>query len=206
MAKKDIDASEKIVNIMSRMKDKKDRDDGVVIHIDGKGNAVAGRDININKREVHRVEYVPDDRHISPETAKKIQDKVKKLAEIEMTAGATSRQAYGRWYGAIKGRFDVPSYKLIPEHLGQDALDWLTQQRAIARPRLRRTDNTKWRNDHYKAIWAKSREMGMSKAEVYHVVHVRIGKRVNSLKQLGERDLKKLYNIINGMYRNYKSR
>ena len=198
------DKENKVVDLMKFAKGKHGTVAGDAIRVTGDKNIVVGRDININKREITRVDYSPDDRHITPVQAKAIQDKIKKMAEIEMAAGATAQQAYGRWYGALKARFNVPSYKLIPAHLGPDAIDWLAEQNAMLRPKLRRTANPLWRNEHYKAIWAKSRSMGLSKADVYHIVHTRIGKNVNSLKRLGERDLKKLYNIITGMYRTFR--
>lgn len=195
-------AKAEVIDLMKAARGRQKRkasDKGISIR--GDGNIVAGRDVSINKHVFERVEYAPDDRHIPPETAKRIQDRVQKLAGMETAAGMTLSQAYAKWYGALKNHFDVPSYKLIPAHLGEDAVQWLIQQGAIMRPKLRRSANPLWRNEHYKAIWAKTRAMGMSKAEVYHIVHTRIGKRVSSLKQLGERDLGKLYNIVNGMFR-----
>lgn len=196
MAEDPQDPKSKIVSIMKQAANKKEKGSSVRA---GRDSIIAGRDVNINRREIERVDYVPDDRHISPEMAKKIKDRVASLVDIEVTAGSVVQRSYAKWYGALKNRFNVPSYKLIPHHLGQDALDWLAQQSAIARPKLRRADNQKWRNEHYKTIWTKSKIMGMSKADVYHIVHERIGKKINSLKRLGERDLKKLCNIINGL-------
>ncbi len=203
----DNDKKAEIIDLMKSAKSRKNpAPKGKGIRVRGDSNIVVGRDININKREVTRVDYVPDDRHISVTQAKKIQDKIKDLADMEIKSGTPSQQAYAKWYAILKKRFAVPSYKLIPKHLGEDALDWLMEQKGMLRPKLRRTANQDWRNELYKGIWAKSRSMRMSKADVYYVVHERIGKKVNSLKRLGERDLEKLSNIMTGMYRTFRGK
>ena len=48
---------------------------------------------------------------------------------------------------------------------------------------------------------ARARQFGIPKREGYAIVHDRLGKRVSSLKQLGEQILKKLYNIMMAMER-----
>ena len=44
--------------------------------------------------------------------------------------------------------------------------------------------------------FGRARALGISKGEVYAIVHDRLGKRVSSVKQLGEQSFKKLYKIM----------
>ena len=111
------------------------------------------------------------------------------------------KAAMAKWWTALKRTYGVTAYREIPRELGDDAIAWMKLQIARTRPKLRRTDNQSWRNELYAAIYARARELGISKGEVYAIVHDRLGKRVTSLKQLGEQNLKKLYNIMMAMER-----
>ena len=75
----------------------------------------------------------------------------------------------------------------------------MQRQLAMLRPKLRRADNPAWRNQHYKAIWSRAKELGFTEDQVYALSGDRLGKPITSLKQLGERNLKSLYNIIMGL-------
>jgi len=165
----------------------------------GNGNIQAGRDVNINKREVIRNEFTPGPEHITPAQARKIQKLVEKAAEIEEKAGADRGKVFAKWWKRVKDQYGVPTYLAIPAHLGDHAIGWLTQQVAIMRPKLRRTDNASWRNSLYTPIWAKARALGKSKGEVYAIAEERLGVKVSSLTKLGEQNLKKLYNILMAM-------
>ena len=129
----------------------------------------------------------------------KIKDKIDNLAKKEIAAGMLPKKAYAIWWGTLKNRYDVTTYKEIPAHLGDEAISWLTQQAAIKRTKIRKNSKPMWRNELYKSIYAKAGELNLSKGEVYNIVYQRLGKRVSSLKQLGEQNLKKLYNIIRSM-------
>jgi hypothetical protein len=76
---------------------------------------------------------------------------------------------------------------------------YMKQQIAIMRPKLRRNDNPSWRNEHYAGIYARARQLGISKGEVYAIAFNRLGVQVVSLTKLGEQNLKKLYQIIMAM-------
>lgn len=173
------------------------------INVKGDNNQIAGGDIinQINHKEVTTNRYTPDrEKNISAAQAKKLQDLVYRAAERD--AGGDEKKIgrkRSKWWKMLKDHFEVPTYHDIPAHLGEHAIKWLQQQIAMNRPKIRRTNNQAWRNDHYRGIWARSREIGMSKGEVYALVAERLGKQVTSLKNLGERDLKKLYHMIMSM-------
>jgi site-specific recombinase XerD len=96
----------------------------------------------------------------------------------------------------LTNRYQVTSYHLIPRALGDEAIKWLQQRAAMLRPKLRRANPSAWRDEYYKAIWARARELRMSKGDVYSLVKRRLNLQVVSLKQLGEHNLRHLYNIV----------
>ena len=166
------------------------------VKIRGDNNVVAGRDVNVNKRLVVRPTIQPGPGHITPEQAARLKERVLKAADIEVAAGMDRGAAMQKWWSILKRHYRVTTYREIPRDLGEEAIAWLGQQIAMKRPRLRRTVNHDWRKEHYSAIYARAKELGLSKGEVYALAHKRLGKRVTSLRQLGEQSLQKLYRII----------
>ncbi len=196
-------------NVFNILKDaepapKKEEASKTDISVSGQGNIVSGGDITIDKniqikhpsKTIIRKEFTPGPEHISAEQAKKLKDIIDNLVKKEVAAGNQKRWAYAYWWGRLKNRYDVSTYKEIPARLGDEAVSWLKQQSAIKRSKIRRNDKTIWRKELYGAIWARSRQLNLSKGEVYNIVYERMEKRVSSLTQLGEQNLKKLYNII----------
>jgi len=174
---------------------------GNVIYINGDGVAVgqvAGGDIHnhINEKKTVRPKVVRGPEFISPAGARKIQKRVETLVKIEIESGKSDEgKLYAKYYAMLKNHFNVPSYLEIPASQEQYA-NWLQQKKVLLRPKIRRTSNQTWRNKHYAGIWSRSKQLGMSKADVYALVKEKLGKNVVSLKNLGERDLKSLYQIV----------
>ena len=168
-------------------------------YVNGNGNAIAGRDVNINKREFKRFSVNPLPEHVTPAQKQIIQEKLSELVAIGELAGKESAELYPQWWIRLKKRFHVNSYHELNQSQFEDVIKWLAQQKAMARPKLRRRNNDAWRKEHYKAIWAKQRQLGHPKEWVYLVVQERIGKVVDSLTSLGERDLVKLYRVLMAM-------
>lgn len=181
------------------MKEKKDENND--IHSKGNNNVIVQNSqevqININKVERKILKFTPTDRHISSAQAAKIQETIANLVEKETASGDVSAEAmFKKYYAMLKKRYKVATYREIPAHLGDAAIHHLKQLSAIKRTKIRRTDNDNWRKELYKAIHAKSKSIGLSKGELYGLIYNKIGKQVPSLTQLGERDLKKVYDII----------
>jgi len=174
--------------------------EGNVVYVNAKGDAqVAGRDININTRKIERNTITPPPGSLTPAQARRIQVAIEKMVEIEAAGGVRDgdRSAlFAKWHKMLKDRYGVPSYLVIPAARAVDVLAWLRQIAAMNRPKLRRTDVAGWRNEHYKAIWARSRQIGLSKGDVYALVFRRLEKQVLSLKSLSDASLRKLYQII----------
>lgn len=169
--------------------------------VTGNNNIVAGGNVTIKKNEkiINKNIIKPGPEHISPAQANKLQTIVKELVEMEVASGyadGDQKKAAIKWWVILRNHYGVTSYREIPRHLGDDAIAWMKQQRAINRPKIRKTDNTAWRNQHYGAINAKARELELSKGEIYALAKDRMGTQVTSLKQLSDQNLKKLYNIV----------
>jgi hypothetical protein len=169
----------------------------------GNQNWIAGGDININRRQISRKEFTPGPGHISAAQAKTIKDHVDNAVSLLESAGKGSKKTlYPRWWKMITNHFQVTTYREIPRELGDAAIVWVQQRIAqIAMPAARRTNNSLWRNQRYRSIWARSKELGMDEPAVHSLVAERLGRTVDSLKVLGERDLDRLYRIIFAMPR-----
>lgn len=186
-----------IIDFLSAKAKKKDTQDiDNSIKVKGNNNNIAGRDIYINKRDVTRTTFQPGDEHITQRQAKAIKDLVANLVMKEEAGGMDRARAFKKWWSVLKNRYAVTTYLAIPAHLGDEAISWLQQQSAIKRPKIRRGDNDAWRKELYKAIWARARQIGISKGEVYALALNHLGKRVTSLKQLREQNLKALHGIV----------
>ena len=164
--------------------------------ISADSNIVAGRDVNINKRQTVRPIVKPGPEHITSKQAATLQDLVRKAADHDVATGMSRSAAMAKWWSALSRNYGVATYREIPRALGDEAIAWLRQHIARSRSKLRRTDNSSWRAEHYTAIYARASELDLSKGAVYSIVHDRLGKRVTSLKQLGKHNLKRLYNIM----------
>lgn len=194
----------KVINLLEKAKEKGREIKQPTVNINSTGNnntLIAGDNNKIinTQKHVEKTEFTPGAEHITSAQAKAVQDAVKNLVSKEEAGGMTRSSAFAKWYGALKGRYNIPTYLAIPSHLGDEAIAWLKQQSAIKRTKIRRPNNQQWRNELYSAIWARARNLKLSKGDVYHIVNERLDKQVTSLKQLGEQNLKKLHRIIMAM-------
>lgn len=200
---KDDEVKGKVFNILDAVKPKKPQrprkstSASISQKAIGDGAVQVAGNLNINSKQIIRPQITPGPDHITPAQAHRLQGLVKEAVESESVSGRyTTDQLFSKWYTMLRNRYKVNSYTVIPAELGDQAIKWMQRQVAMLRPKLRRTDNQAWRNQHYKAIWAKARELGFTKDQVYVLSGERLGKTITSLKQLGERNLKSLYNII----------
>ncbi|OBW98141.1 hypothetical protein [Gallibacterium genomosp. 1] len=137
--------------------------------------------------------------HIDDSTTYKIKEIVDHLVEKEVASGMSTQQAYAKWYGALKKRYRVTSYTLIPAYLGNEAISWLQQQSAIKRSKISKNNNKLYRNELYSAIYARVNNLGLSKGELYNIAFNKFNKRISSLTQLSDVSLKRLYQFIMGL-------
>lgn len=191
---------DRVVIALDKYRDKQtmtaQRPTSISFKIVGNGNVQACGDININARKITRNIIKPGPEHITEKQAYKLRELVKKAVEIESKAGGEQSRLFRLWWSRIYKRFEVTSYKLIPSIRGEEAISYMQQEVAKLRPKLRRTDNEAWRNDLYAAIWSRTKELKHNKSWVYQFFEKKTGKKIESLTQLGERDLKKLHTLI----------
>lgn len=166
----------------------------------GNGNIQVVGDLKINTKEVHQTKFTPGPEHITRLQAYKLRELVHKAAKIEALSGKQSEgEGRKKWWGKLKRKFKASPYQAIPAELGDVAISWLSQEVAKLRPKLRRRAPQAWRKEHYRAIWARAKELGLNKDEVHDLATAKLGKVVSSLTKLNQRELIKLYNIIMGM-------
>ena len=167
-----------------------------LINVEGSENIIAGGDVHINKKEIKRYTFKPAEGNLTSVQAKVLQDLVYKAAENDVASGMTKRQAMAKWWSILKNNYNVSNYREIPCSLGDQAANWLRQEVAKNRSKKRRTVPETWRKEIYTGIYARTGELNMSKGELYALANERLNVQITSLKQLGEKNLKKLYGII----------
>jgi len=156
----------------------------------------AGRDVIQTKKHISRPEFTPDERHITEATAAKVKEVIEDLAN--RTLGEDGKPNFGMWYTRLNKRFKVGTFRAILVEDTAELLSWLSQQKAMNRGKLRRSNPGRYRNDLYSVVWANADSKGMSKDEVYEFARVklRLKKPIVSLKSLGPNQLKHLSEFI----------
>ena len=166
------------------------------VQVSARNVTLAGRDVHINKRDIRRTTFQPGPAHISTEQAFRLKQLIEKAVELDVAAGEARRPSYSRWWSILKKQFGVTTYREIPENLGEDAIAWIKQRIAMRRPKLRRSAPIEWRRQYYSAIYARAGELGYSKGELYALARLHLGTQITSLKQLNQKNLKKLYGLL----------
>lgn len=141
--------------------------------------------------------------HISGEQAIQIKTHIDKIVELNENAGKFKKKedkgkCYRKTWNSFYDNVGVTSYLILPKEKFDEAIKWLQQQEAIQKPKLRRTNNDEWRKKNYSAIWSKLRELGLEREKAYEIANERLilKQPISSLKDLGEQNLEKLYQII----------
>lgn len=173
----------------------------IIQTISGDGNLIAGRDIQVRTSKVINktiVQTDPGGKHITNETARKIQDLVKEYIDIWIDVGEDGKRAGQRIWSSLKREFNVTTYKEIPFNESERAVEWLRVQLVLARPKLRRRAPEKWRQSLYRAIYSKASELGIAKESLYGYAMEKLGleDKLSTLTDLNQRDLQKLYDIM----------
>lgn len=172
--------------------------------IEGKSNIVAGRDVNINRKEYKKniIQYDPGGKHISNEEAKKILDLKNKYVQLQKEAGLTITP--WRLFTKLYNYFGVSSYKEIPNGKAQEAFNLINKEIGSLRPKIRRRNPDLWKKQFYNSIWALARELNLTKDEVYEIAYLKLNlrKRIYSLKELTQQNLQKLDRILKSIKSN----
>ena len=156
----------------------------------------AGGNIIQTPKHITRTEFTPDDRHISEATAAKVKIAVEDLAN--RTLGENGKPNFGMWYNRLNKRFNVGTYRAVLAAETDELLSWISQQKAMSRGKLRRSNPVKYRTDLYSVIWANAKSKNMSKEDVYEFARVKLGLKqpIATLTKLGPNQLKHLSEFI----------
>ena len=164
-----------------------------------------GKVINTNRvQNVTEVQYNPSS-HITDQQAKQIKDKVDEIVEINdkankfKTTDSKSKFYAQTWIG-IRNRYNITKYTLLPKSQFDDCMKWLQKEIAYKHVnKLRKSDNTSWKNKRYGSIYAKAQNnFGMSKEDLYQYAYdnLNLKKPIISLKDLSDVNLNKLYKAL----------
>jgi|SRR5665213_182687 len=162
----------------------------------GDKNIVAGGDMIHTEKIVQKNVTQPGPQHITEEQAYEIKRLIDELSQIDVDSGRADSHRHS--YSWMYKKFKVTSYKTVPSEKFENVMSWLRQQRAINRPKLRRPANDKWRDQLYGSIYGRWRQLDYEKTTIYNFAFERLelDTPISSLKELGEQNLKKLYDIV----------
>lgn len=140
--------------------------------------------------------------HITDEQAHFISEKVKEIVSMLSSDGSSTKLHFQNEWGALKRKFKITSYKLLPISQYDDAMKFLQKRIAsFGKAKLKRTNPEKWAIKQYGAIYTRSRELGLDKNDVLEFAtrYLQLKTPITSLKELKKNDLEKLYNKIFSM-------
>lgn len=175
------------------------------VYSNGNNNIVANS-VNITtERVVKRVQVVtdPGGKHITTATAAKIKTLHTEIVDMLISAGKDPKREASQLWVKFKKAFSVTSYKEVPLEKSDEAIQWFYKQKNMLLPKARKTSPDLWKNAHYKSIYAKWRELGYSKEELYSLAYEYLNLKTSilSLKELTQTNLHKLKSKVYSMSR-----
>lgn len=156
---------------------------------------MAGRDVVQTQHHTIKNEVRPDERHATSEQKKAIKDLIDELA-VRM-AGNDGNPNYKAAWGRLYDEFNITSYHLLPTGDFEGAIQFLREQKAISRSRLRRRSPQVYRNDFYATIHASAKKLNWADRQIYDFAEEKLETTpIRSLRKLGPNQLKKLAGCI----------
>ena len=151
-----------------------------------------------NRQERNPVPSIakPGPEHIPLEQARALQELVREAADYQIASGMEELEAMVYGQKPLNRRFAVPTYRLLPKELGDDAIAWMTQRLARLRSRLTGADYVPWRTELYIAIYRQARKLRYSKTKLFAIALDLFDKRLTTLKQLDDQELRTLHSVI----------
>lgn len=164
------------------------------VHVAGNGNQVnlAGHDVIVTARHVHRNAITPDERHVAHVERARLRELIHALAgRLEKAGNGPNFAAVHR---LLQHRFDVASYLLIPRERYAEAIGFLQQQCAAHRAGLRRRDTVTFRRELLRAIFGRTASLRWSRAKMLQFAQEKLGlsEAVTSLGPLSGEQLETL--------------
>lgn len=171
-------------------------------NVTGDGNIVGNGFVMINvyheMPSIEKKEETKEKTGTSP-FASEIRKLVEKLATIEAYQYGDEGSARKKWYGAIKKRYGLQNkgltYKDLNEEQAKNCISYLKSMLPIKTRSLKNSDKV-YRKERYAAIYAKARELGMSKGDVYVLFSNLFGKDIISLTKATNDEIEDLYDYL----------
>lgn len=163
------------------------------------GNTLSQGAVVINGNVTFHDKKKQDSEFLTDSQAYEIQQLIYKLADLDIACGfTTTGQASARrkWWYVLRAQFKTTSYKLIPYSCYGSVIQFLNSHLTKMLYTQTEANSNPWRNKCYSAIYAKCKETGTTKEQLYKMADNYLDSSVISLKQLSDNNLKHLYNII----------
>ncbi len=168
------------------------------VRVNGRGHRVlvAARDILTTEKHIQKNAITPDERHLSREQIDRLKPLINELAT--RLAGEDGKPNYKKVHGMLQRKFNKTSYLLIERGDFDKAAAFLKEQRAMNRSSLRSRNPVAYKNDFFRGIWSRARELGWEKPQAYEFAlgKLALKKSISSLKELGPIQLKTLSEAI----------
>lgn len=137
------DIKGKVIDLLGGLpaeQERKRKKKRAAVKVSGRGNVVGvGDHVHIKHQVIERPLIQPDASCVSAGQARQIQNAVEHLVDIDEAAGVLNGdrpKLFARWYRAIKDRYEVPSYRVIPAGKADDVLAWLARTAEAERSHL----------------------------------------------------------------------
>lgn len=153
---------------------------------------VAGRDINVGK-VTRQYRYEQKEGHLAPEQAQRLKELVTNIVEIEKEVKLRPA-GYGGVWNALNRRMRVTYYREIPTEKFPVAQAYLQQWLGRLKRSLWKAHPDAHARERHKAIFARAKQLGLTKAQVDDLILARLGKP--SIRDLTAPELEQLYNSI----------
>lgn len=133
---------------------------------------------------------------VSPSQQRKIAGWIESL--VENTTGRSQSDAFKKWWGQLKGDFEVTKYEQIPSAKMAEVESWYREQFNILKAGRRTSAPELWRSDRYAAIKARMKQMGRTKEEYYPELSDRLNMKrpFTSLTKLTKTDLGRVDKMV----------
>lgn len=155
----------------------------------------------IQTKKIKQVTEVLHDanNHITDTQALEIREKLTEIVNMVASNGGNKTLLFPKEYRAFYKQFGITKYTLLPKDKFDDALIWLAKRAAYyGKKNLRHGDKDEWRKKQYTAIYARIKQLGMSKEDllIFAVEKLALKKPLTSIKDLSDTRLQKLYDFV----------
>lgn len=117
-------------------------------------------------------------------------------ADHDIAAERSESSALLSWLRLLNRKYGVPNIPLIPKKYGDDAIEYMEKRVGRLRSELDGADYVPWRTELYLVIYARARNLGYSMNKLYSIALNQFDKRITTLKELNDQELRELHSVI----------